>query len=279
MKIALIGSGSALGKNIIDISKNNPQLEILGFQRSKRKDTANTKFYPILRGVPKNPEVLNDIDAVVYLIGTNQGSDKEIEQINVEFLKNYLKVHPKGCPLIYLSSVSVTTQESTYAHSKKVCENKIREQENPYMILRPSLLYGDYDRGNLYSLQNKLKWLPIIPSPPVEHQIQPVHMKDLSEFIILLVQNGNYENKEIVVSNPNPISSYEVIKKICENFSTPRIVIPMPLKMIRILIKLVTFIFTNFDLKSQLQNMSSHEPFDSTEALKLGYKPRKFKGL
>ncbi len=278
-KIGLIGSGSALAKNIIDLSKNNPMLQILGFQRSKTKDKGNITFHPILRGIPKDTELLKNLDAVVYFIGSNKGSDKEIEQINVSNLKNYLKHHPQGTPIVFISSVSVLTQTGAYAHSKIVCENMIRESNSPYMILRPSLLYGDYDRGNLYALQRKLRWLPIIPSPPIEHKIQPVHMKDLASFILEIIKNENFINKELVCSNPGPISSYQVIKDLCDDFSSPRLIIPLPLSIIQFLARVVSFIFPNFELKTQLKNLSSHEPFDSTEALKLGYKPRKFKGL
>lgn len=278
-KIALIGSGSTLAKNFIDVCHGNPNLEILGFQRTKKKKKGNVTYYQIIRGVPREAQLLSEVDAVVYLIGTNIGSDREIENINVGTLKKYLEIHPKDKPLIYISSVAVLTQESVYAHAKKVCEKLIKDKVSSFTILRPSLLYGKYDKGNLYSLKKKIKWLPLIPSPPEQHEIQPVHMADLSEFILKLIQEKKIANQELVCSNPIPVSSYQVIKRMASDFSGPKIVIPIPLKVVHILAKLASLILPGFNLKSQLENMSSHEPFDSTEAMKLGYTPRKYKGI
>lgn len=278
-KIALIGSGSTLARNFIDICQGNPSLDILGFQRTKKKNKGNVSYYQIIRGVPVEPEILSEVDAAIYFIGTNIGPEKELEDINIETLKKYLEVHPKERPLIYISSVAVLTQESVYAHAKKVCEKLIKENISSFTIIRPSLLYGKYDKANLSSLKKKIKWLPLIPSPPEEHEIQPVHMVDLSEFILKLIQEKKIANQELVCSNPVPVSSYQVIKRMASDFSGPKIVIPIPLKVVHILAKLISLVLPRFDLKSQLENMSSHEPFDSTEAMKLGYTPRKYKGI
>jgi len=278
-KIALIGSGSALAKNFIDYCKDKDSLELLCLQRTNKRDKGNITFHQLLRGTPKDTGVLQDVSAAVYFIGSNIGTDDELDTINISTLKNYLKVHPLDVPLIFISSVAVLTQESHYAHAKKVCEKIIRENVKKYMILRPSLLYGKYDKGNLYSLNRKIKWLPLIPSPPKEHEIQPVHMTDLSAFIYKLVDEKLFLNKELICSNPVPISSYEVIKKMASEYSGPKFVIPLPLKLVHLLAKMASLILPRFDLKTQLENMSEHEPFDSSEATKLGYQTRKFRGL
>lgn len=278
-KIALIGSGSALAKNFIDYCKDNNSVQLLGLQRTKQKNRNNVTFHQLLRGTPKEKTVLDDVSAVIYFIGTNVGSDEELDNVNISTLKNYLKIHPENIPFIFISSVAVLTQDGHYAHVKKVCEKLIREKVKTYMILRPSLLYGKHDKNNLYSLNQKIKWLPLIPSPPKEHKIQPVHMTDLSAFMFKIIDENLFQNKELTCSNPSPVSSYEVIKSMADEYSGPKAVVPIPLRVVHLLVKIVSIILPSFDLKSQLENMTEHEPFDSSEAIKLGYQARKYRGL
>ncbi|MCO4794281.1 MAG: hypothetical protein KC493_11235 [Bacteriovoracaceae bacterium] len=280
-RIGIIGAGSSLGKNLIDVIAPDSEFVSIAFQRKKpnKKALSKTEFHPIFKGVPKETNILKNLSAVVYCIGTNLGNEKDINYINITLLENFLKALPKEIPIIFISSVSVIYQKSVYSDAKKYAEHLISKIENPYTIIRPSLLYGKYDDKNLVSLSKKVSWLPIVPSPPKEHIIQPVNMEELSLFIFKLIKDQSIKNQILVCSNSNHISAYEVIKKICRNYSSFKLVIPIPLSIIKLCSSILSMIMPSFDLSTQLQNMEEHPPFDSKEAESLGYKCSKFKGV
>lgn len=280
MRVGIMGSGSALAKNVMDTMLDGNNYELICFQRRKPKKikSSNLRYHSHSRGIPGTPEILETLDVLVYCIGTNKGKEDDIKFINTVLLKNLLEILPQNVPIIFISSVSVIHQNSIYANSKKEAEKLVKSSGNPYVIIRPSLLYGRYDKNNLASLSKKLIYLPVIPSPPREFKIQPVYMEDLALFIKKIIDEKVYNASTLTCSNSTPVSAYEVIRLLTSEFAVPKLIVPLPLSLIKLVSKVISFVFTDFDLGTQLSNMTDHPRFISTEAENLGFKTRKFKG-
>lgn len=125
------------------------------------------------------------VDAVIHLAAKLGGrGEKLFYEVNVEGTRNLIEMcgHDQLRCFIFLSSIRVlSSQQNPYSLSKKAAEEIVVGSGAPYIILRPSLLYGKGDQKNLgffFALINRLPVVPIL-----NFKIQPLFVGDLAKII------------------------------------------------------------------------------------------------
>ena len=169
MAILITGGKGFVGASLADFLKKTGQKVIL-----LESDIASKK------------EVLNfkndePIEAIVHLAGVISGKNREaFRQINIEGTRNITEFGQKMRvkKIIFISSLRVLSSLSDpYIDSKREAEKIVIESSLPYIILRPSLIYGPGDNKNITQLVRLIKNLPIVPI--FNFRLQPIFVEDV----------------------------------------------------------------------------------------------------
>lgn len=131
-----------------------------------------------------------DIDTIVHIAAKTNIRDKNLmKQVNIEGTKNVIEFGRKinAKKIIYISTIKVLSKNSDpYVDSKKEAEILIKQSSVPFVILRPSIVYGPGDKKNIGFLKNILEKTKIVPV--FKFRLQPLYIDDLVSIIIKSIE-------------------------------------------------------------------------------------------
>ncbi len=171
---------------------------------------------------------IHNLDEIKYKI---KGSDFVINLVGVLYEKNNLSfelVHyllPKKIasycelykkPFLHVSSLGSTFRsKSNYLVTKKMGEEFIENNNNNYIIIRPSTVYGEEDNFfNLFGKMAKLlPFLPLIKNGTTK--FQPIYVNDLSLLIFNLLNNfDKYKNINLAAVGNEIFTFKEILSHV-----------------------------------------------------------------
>jgi nucleoside-diphosphate-sugar epimerase len=111
-----------------------------------------------------------------------------------------------GVKVVQISALGADENaRSRYHLSKKAADDALLSSWNRSVVVQPSLVYGT--GGASARLFNLLASLPVIPLPgPGDQQIQPIHIDDLTDAIVALVEKDRYLGCRIPLVGPKPLT-------------------------------------------------------------------------
>ncbi len=180
---------------------------------------------------------LQDVDAVVNCAGVLQGSRRQsIEAIH------YLgpKALFDACAacgvrrVIQISAISAEDGADTaYARTKKQADEHLRSLDLDWIVLRPSLVYGEGSHGGT-SLLRALAALPFaVPLIGRGDQVfQPIHMDDLTAAVVRLLETPDINRVTLDPVGPDRLTMKEILLRLRAwlGFApAPMLPIPMPI--------------------------------------------------
>jgi nucleoside-diphosphate-sugar epimerase len=196
MKIVVTGAAGLVGQNLIARLQQRGGHSIVAIDKHK----ANTKT---LRDLHPDIEV---IEADMAEPGTWQQSLRGADSIVIghaqigglqrdEFTRNNLTATERlldavarngGCHLVHLSSSVVKSAAiDFYTESKKAQEALVLASGNPVVVLRPTLMFGWFDRKHVGWLARFMQRMPLFPIPGDGRYLrQPLYAGDLCQIII-----------------------------------------------------------------------------------------------
>lgn len=209
MKILITGASGFVGQNMLSYFKDKFEIDCLN-----RNDLAGDI----------SSLALNDSEAIIHLAGKahdlkNVSQPDEYYQINYGLTKKlydaFLKSEAKK--FIFISSVKAAADEvqdtlsetiipnpqTHYGKSKLMAEQYIKAQPLPegksYYILRPCMIHGPGNKGNLNLLYNFVK--KGIPYPLAAFQ---------NKRSFLSIENLSFIINELITRNDIPVGIYQV---------------------------------------------------------------------
>lgn len=126
------------------------------------------------------------------------------------------------------------TARSAYHLSKKAADDALRALPLAGAIVQPSLVYGP--GGTSAALFNQLAVAPVLPFPQGGRmQVQPVHLDDLVEGIVRLVEAPPPQIQTLAFAGPRPLQLRDYLAQLREALGEPRRqwVIPLPAALFR----------------------------------------------
>lgn len=149
-------------------------------------------------------------DAVVHAAALMKGPRAELDAVNVEgtrALAEGLLRLPRVPRLVHLSSFAVEdTPPTPYSESKAAAEDVVRASGLPWVILRPTLIYGPDDGSNTQRLVESLRagtmWLPAGGCTT----IQPVHVEDVAAACLEAAVRADAVGRTLRLGGPAPVS-------------------------------------------------------------------------
>lgn len=111
-----------------------------------------------------------------------------------------------GVRVVQISALGADEEaRSRYHLSKKAADDALLGSWKRSVVVQPSLVYG---RGGASArLFNLLASLPVIPLPgPGNQRIQPIHIDDLTDAIMALVETDRFSGCRIPLVGPEPLT-------------------------------------------------------------------------
>ncbi len=284
IKLAVLGATGFLGINLVKRLKEEGYDFIALIRRTSNTrllDELNISYdYCNFNNVSDIKSKLDNISIIIHLAAiTPNKKEPNLKDANITFTKNIISSinKTKIKKIIYISSANVLDNiQDDYELSKKECEKLVIESSLNYVILRPSLIYGQYDDKNLTTILQIIKNFPIIPiGGNGKYKIQPVYVEDVVSAIIFSL-NQKISNKTYVVAGPEPIEFNKVIDIISSVLNKRRLKLHIPISITYILLKFYNF-FSSKTLPIKSKKVIESKKYDiSATKIDLNYNPISF---
>jgi uncharacterized protein YbjT (DUF2867 family)/uncharacterized membrane protein YphA (DoxX/SURF4 family) len=109
------------------------------------------------------------------------------------------------------------TAQSCYHRSKRAADRHLAALGVPYVVLRPSFVYGPGDQSMTFFAS--LAALPIAPVPgDGQYRVQPVHVDDLVRAVALAVERDDQKDIAVDVGGADAISFDRMLDVLARRF-------------------------------------------------------------
>ncbi|WP_371397640.1 NAD-dependent epimerase/dehydratase family protein [Fretibacter rubidus] len=214
--------------------------------------------------------MLKDADIVVLNQAQIGGLDyTDFERNNITATQNILAaVNPKAAPFIIHISSSVvnSSADDFYTRSKTEQERIVVNSSLPHCVLRPTLMFGWFDRKHLGWLRRFMTKTPVFPIPGNGKYIrQPLYAGDFCEVIIACMQSQP-KGEIFDISGQDKHSYIDLIKTIKRVCGLRTWVIKIPYSLFYALLWLAAKVMKNPPFTTaQLKALIIPEEFPVTD--------------
>ena len=248
-EILVFGASGQIGRHLIrKLTKNNYKVVAVTRNIHQKgyilKTQANPGYLEIVElnyfNIEKIENLIDQCYICINLIGILFEKKRNLfKKIHTDFpdLLSKLAAKKNIEKFIHLSSLGIEKSlDSKYAVSKLEGENKIKNNFERCIILKPSIVYSVDDNftTNFMSLLNLLPFMPLYYKGKTK--FAPIHVSDLVEIIFQVVQ-GKSNEKIIECIGPEVLSFKEIIFKLLKAINKKRLLIPLPLTIAKITAK------------------------------------------
>ncbi len=248
-EILVFGASGQIGRHLIrKLTKNNYKVVAVTRNIHQKgyilKTQANPGYLEIVElnyfNIEKIENLIDQCYICINLIGILFEKKRNLfKKIHTDFpdLLSKLAAKKNIEKFIHLSSLGIEKSlDSKYAVSKLEGENKIKNNFERCIILKPSIVYSVDDNftTNFMSLLNLLPFMPLYYKGKTK--FAPIHVSDLVEIIFQVVQ-GKSNEKIIECIGPEVLSFKEIILKLLKAINKKRLLIPLPLTIAKITAK------------------------------------------
>jgi uncharacterized protein YbjT (DUF2867 family) len=276
-----IGSHSA--NRLIQAGHKVRLLSTKGPGHARRLSPAQTEF---VNGDILDPESLKGkmegCDAAINFVGIIvEVGDTTFERIHVHGLHNLLgEAKRSGIKrFIHISALGTSDKPvSEYFRTKWQGEQLIKSSGMPYVVLRPSLVFGPEDK--FFNMLKPMLSLPIIPvAGNGKTKFQPIYVEDLASCLVQAVEKDESLNEVWEVAGPQQFSFDEMLDlmaMVLGKSKKTKIHIPMPFMTVfaRVAEKLFS---TPFVTRDQLKMLSLDNTTSSNAVTDIfGVQPHRF---
>jgi NADH dehydrogenase len=228
-RIAVTGGngyvGSAVCNRIIDQGH-----ELLLLSRSRPLNIAPELYqyisYDLEKMLPL--DVLTGVDCLIHL--AHEMEDTEDLKINEGATRALLDAgrHVDGLKFIYVSSQSASADAPTLYGQIKYQIESLCEGPSEF-IVRPGFVYGGAPQGAYGLLVQILEHAPIFPVIGLNTQIQPIHVDDLCQALMTIIE-GQVASKTFNIAENESISFRSFLKSLARHRLRRRLLtVPVPL--------------------------------------------------
>lgn len=280
--VVLTGASGFLGTRLVAALKQR-QIDFLclGRRPSKTLEAIGCKQEHVdFDNASTLQHFLNPSITVIHLLGLINGSEEDLQQVNVAYARTLVHAAQKAgvAKMIWVSSVAAIHRHGFYGETKYQGEQILIQSGLPYTLFRPAYIFGAGDTKNTQLMIKTLKRLPIVPLlGSGDFKLQPVYVEDAVSLILQAIEKPA-QNQCFNVAGENQISLKEMLQEFSVQLKVKRVLLPIPLKPIQWLLRLWIAIFPYTKLPAkQILELDKHEAFDIHETAKVfDFKPRSF---
>lgn len=199
-KIVITGAAGLVGQNLVARLKSRPDLELVGIDKHQANVRLFREVHPGIQIVEADlaePGEWADAFAGADTVVINQAQigglyQAEYETNNVTATKRILETIRKHSVPYFVgisSSVVNSSADDFYTRSKIAQENLYVASHVPHVILRPTLMFGWFDRKHLGWLRRFMDRSRVLPIPGNgQFTRQPLYVGDFVSIIIASIE-------------------------------------------------------------------------------------------
>jgi nucleoside-diphosphate-sugar epimerase len=240
-RIFIAGAAGLVGQNLTAQLARSGEFALVGADKHARNTQVLRELHPDLEVIEADlaepgswQDIVADCDALIMLQAQIGGLDPApFERNNVVSTRLLLEAAGRGRRpfVIHVSSSVVNSMaHDLYTESKKAQEALVSASGLPHVILRPTLMFGWFDRKHLGWLRRFMRRAPVFPIPGSGRYLrQPLYAGDFANIIRACLQrrvSGAYN-----ISGLDRIDYIDLIRLIreIEGSRTPIVRIPVRL--------------------------------------------------
>ncbi len=224
------------------------------------------------------PEGLKHVDyssytAVVHLAirpAQHAGDDSRDAQTDaMRRLLDGLAASGSDCTLVFLTSQSASAAAgSAYGQGKWQCEQLLRSSTIPHVIVRPGLVVSRSQPAGLFGrIAAIARWMPVIAVPHSSHlRVQPILVEDVAAVVLRVVAHAKPLDRTTIGIALPPRSLPELVRDICWELRLWRVVVPIPLAIARVVLKMIGKLLPGLQLSGHLEGLERGTSIDPEEA-------------
>jgi len=171
------------------------------------------------------------------------------------------------------SEKNLDNPKGIYGKTKREAELKLlkigNESKMNVTIIRPSLVYGPYAKGNIKLMMTGIKkgWFP--PLPETKNKKSMIHVDDLVRAILFVADDDRANGEIFNVTDSNPYSSRQIyhLMQIALGQSKSKWSVP------EFMFNAISLI--NYRIKDKVNKILGDECYSSAKLEALGFKPLK----
>jgi len=274
MKVVITGAAGLVGQNLIPRLKRRDNCSIVAIDKHPANTGILRKLHPDIRVAEADlaepgrwEDELNGADSIVLGHAQIGGPvEEEFTRNNITATKRVLAAVAAhgGCHLVHISSSVVNSAAvDFYTESKKAQEAIVLDSGNPVVVLRPTLMFGWFDRKHLGWLARFMRKAPAFPIPGNGRFLrQPMFVGDFCEIIIACLDqrsiNGIYN-----ITGLERIDYIDLIRALREALAVKTPVIRLPYGLFWLLLKLYEVLNSNPPFTTmQLRALATPDVFE-----------------
>ena len=234
-KIAIVGAAGELGRRIVNQIIDVAGVQIVATSRDRRRLNdlfANTSAdcrELDLDDTRAAANTLNDCDIIVFC---------PILSLSAPTALRLRELGSKARLVLFSSNNVGLDQDAPVYKALRQAENQIDQLPHPWAMIRPTMIYGTRDDGNLGRLMKLARKSPILPLVGKGQALQqPVHYDDLAGLVVKLIQDGSWKDKKIGAAGPDVCTLRELYSSIVEASGKRPRVVRVPTKLLTSVIR------------------------------------------
>lgn len=224
-KIVLPGGAGLVGQNLVARLKNKGYTQIVVLDKHRNNLDVLRKVQPDITVEYADLAEPGDwarhfegAAAVVMLQAQIGGNDyQEFVRNNVDATRHILQaIRTHQVPrLVHISSSVVeSVADDFYTQTKKEQEKVVLDSGIPCPILRPTLMFGWFDRKHLGWLSRFMQRVPVFPIPGSgRYMRQPLYVGDFCNVIISCIENAGHQGT-FNISGHEKVDYIDIIRQI-----------------------------------------------------------------
>jgi NADH dehydrogenase len=172
-------------------------------------------------------------EAVIHLANATGVADPRlVHAVNVGGTEKLLAAAGRAGVkrFLFISSISANRARlGPYGATKRLAEERVRAAGLPFVILRPSLVYGAGGVGLVATLSAYLRGLPAVPvigSGKIE--LDPVHMDDVCAVIELCLTRDDVLGRDYDLLGPDRVTFNEFLERLADKIGVHKPYVHIP---------------------------------------------------
>lgn len=255
MKIVVTGAAGLVGQNLLPRLKARGHTEIVAIDKHPANVRTLRDLHPDIAVIEADlavpgpwTEALKGCEALVIGHAQIGGLDGgEFERNNVAATENLLAAF-RGAPRPYVVHISSSVVNSVavdwYTESKKAQEALVVGAGFADVVLRPTLMFGWFDRKHLGWLARFMKRSPVFPIPGNGRYIrQPLYVGDFCNIIVACLEQrltGAYN-----ISGQERIDYIDLIRLVRETSHADAAIVKIPYSLFKALLTVYALVDRN----------------------------------
>ncbi|MDR3562450.1 MAG: NAD-dependent epimerase/dehydratase family protein [Negativicutes bacterium] len=272
-KIVITGAAGLVGQNLMVRLKASGCTDIVGIDKHPTNTRTLAQMHPDIRVIEADlahddgwQESFADAAVVIQMHAQIGGLDwAEFEANNITATRRVLAAaEAAGVPYLVHSSSSVVNSAAVdfYTESKKTQESLVDGTTIPHVVLRPTLMFGWFDRKHLGWLARFMQRVPVFPIPGAGHYLrQPLYVGDFCDIVIACLKN--HTTGAFNISGQERIYYIDLIRALRQAVRAKTTILPIPYRLFEALLRVYALFDHNppFTVK-QLRALATPDEFE-----------------